>query len=71
MCGSSRGQTVGMMAVSARAVDARTGGPIGFGRALGRAPFEYLLVIVFFIPWVVDMLFPAWDASGARPCTTR
>ena len=61
MCGSARGQTVGMMAVSARAVDERTGGPIGFGRALGRALFEWLMVIVIFIPWIIDMLFPAWD----------
>ncbi|HEY5244033.1 MAG TPA: RDD family protein, partial [Acidimicrobiales bacterium] len=61
MCGSARGQTVGVMAVSARAVDERTGGPIGFGRALGRALFEWLMVIVIFIPWIIDMLFPAWD----------
>jgi uncharacterized RDD family membrane protein YckC len=61
MCGSSRGQTVGMMAVSARAVDQQTGGRIGFGRALGRALFEWLMAIVIFLPWVLDMLFPAWD----------
>jgi uncharacterized RDD family membrane protein YckC len=62
-CGSARGQTLGMMAGKARAVDAATGGPIGFGRALGRAAFEYLLFIVLFVPWVIDMLFPAWDAK--------
>jgi uncharacterized RDD family membrane protein YckC len=61
MCGSARGQTVGMMAVGARAVDRDTGTPIGFGRALGRAAFEYLLFIVVLIPWIIDMLFPAWD----------
>ena len=70
LCGSERGQTLGMMAVGARAVDANSGGPIGFWRGLGRAGFEYLLFVIFFVPWVVDMLFPAWDA-GARPCTTR
>jgi len=60
-CGSARGQTIGMMAVGARAVDMDTGGPIGFGRALGRAAFEYLMFILLVVPWVVDMLFPAWD----------
>jgi len=61
MCGSRRGQTVGMMAVGARAVDRDTGGPIGFGRALGRGAMEYLLFVLLFIPWIIDMLFPAWD----------
>jgi uncharacterized RDD family membrane protein YckC len=50
-----------MMAVSVRAVDEGTGGPIGFWRGLGRAAFEWLLWVVFFVPWVVDMLFPLWD----------
>lgn len=61
LCGSARGQTLGMMIVKARAVDADTGAPIGFGRALGRAAFEVLLFLALFVPWVVDMLFPAWD----------
>ena len=56
-----RGQTVGMMAVRIKAVDANTGGLIGFWRALGRDLFERLLVIVLFIPWLIDVLFPAWD----------
>jgi uncharacterized RDD family membrane protein YckC len=62
LCGSARGQTLGMMIVRAKAVDGDTGTPIGFGRALGRAAFELLLFILLFIPWVVDMLFPAWDS---------
>ena len=60
-CGSARGQTPGMMAVSVKAVDARTRGPIGFWRGLGRAAFEWVLWIVFILPWVLDMLFPLWD----------
>lgn len=60
-CGSTRGQTLGMMAVGVRAVDRDTGAPIGFTRALGRGAFEYLMVFVFFLPWVLDMLFPLWD----------
>jgi uncharacterized RDD family membrane protein YckC len=59
--GSARGQTIGMMALGAKAVDAVSGGPIGHGRALGRAAFEYVLIFLLIIPWVVDMLFPLWD----------
>jgi uncharacterized RDD family membrane protein YckC len=61
LCGSNRGQTLGMMIVKVRVVDANTGGPIGIGRALGRGAFEYLMAAIIFIPWVVDMLFPLWD----------
>jgi uncharacterized RDD family membrane protein YckC len=61
LCGSARGQTIGMMASGCRVIDATHGGPIGHGRALGRAAFEYLMAIVVFIPWIVDMLFPLWD----------
>ena len=60
-CGSERGQTLGMMLVGVRAVDATTGGSIGFARALGRASFEYLLAILAIVPWVLDMLWPIWD----------
>jgi uncharacterized RDD family membrane protein YckC len=59
--GSSRGQTIGMMAVRARAVDAVSGAPIGHGRALGRALFEYLMLFLLVVPWLLDMLFPLWD----------
>jgi uncharacterized RDD family membrane protein YckC len=59
--GSRRAQTPGMMVTKARAVDAMTGGPIGYARAMGRAVFEYVLIFLLFIPWVVDMLFPLWD----------
>ncbi len=61
LCGTGRGQTLGMLAVGVRAVDVRTGGLIGFWRGLGRASFEYLLAIVLFLPWVLDMLWPLWD----------
>ncbi len=60
-CGSSRGQTIGMMAVGVRAVDRDNGQPIGFARALGRGAFEYLMFIIVGIGWVLDMLWPAWD----------
>lgn len=61
-CGSSRGQTPGMMLVGVRAVDRDTGGRIGFGRALWRGLAEYILFVVLFVPWILDMLFPLWDA---------
>lgn len=61
-CGSVRGQTPGMMAVGVRAVDRDTGGKIGFLRALWRGVFEYVLFIVLFVPWILDMLFPLWDS---------
>ncbi|MGH9087662.1 MAG: RDD family protein, partial [Acidimicrobiales bacterium] len=54
--GSARGQTPGMMAVGARVADRDTGGSIGYPRALGRAAFQYLMFVIFFLPWVVDVL---------------
>jgi uncharacterized RDD family membrane protein YckC len=50
-----------MMAVRVKAVSTESGGPIGYGRAFGRAVFEYLMAVVLFVPWIVDMLFPIWD----------
>jgi uncharacterized RDD family membrane protein YckC len=61
LTGSRRGQTVGMMVVRAKAVDATSGAPIGYGRALGRVVVEYLMFFLLFAPWVLDMLFPLWD----------
>ena len=62
MCGAT-GQTLGMMAVRVRAVRKDTGGPIGLGRALVRGVLEYVLVLLLFLPWVLDMLFPLWDEA--------
>ena len=62
LTGSTRGQTIGMMAVRARAVDAASGAPIGYARALGRVFLEYVLLFLLIVPWVLDMLFPLWDA---------
>jgi len=67
LCGSPRGQTVGMMAVGVRAVRDETLGTLGYGRALARAVLEgflRLLNLLFFLLgliWVLDMLFPLWD----------
>jgi uncharacterized RDD family membrane protein YckC len=62
LTGSPRGQTVGMMAVRAKAVDAASGAPIGYARALGRVVVEYLLFALLVVPWVLDMVFPLWDS---------
>ncbi len=61
MCGSTRGQTLGMMIMGTKAVKLSSGAPIGYGPALGRAAFEMLLAFLLFVPWVIDMLFPLWD----------
>ncbi len=67
LCGSARGQTVGMMAVGVRAVRDETLGVLGYGRALARAVFEGVLRLInllFFLlglVWILDMLFPLWD----------
>ncbi len=58
---SYRGQTVGMMAVGTRIVDARSGGGIGVGRGVLRAAIEGLFAVLLFLPWVVDVLWPLWD----------
>jgi uncharacterized RDD family membrane protein YckC len=63
MCGSGRAQTLGMMVAKTKAVKVSTGAPIGYGAALGRALFEWLLAAVFFLPWVLDVLFPLWDSK--------
>jgi len=57
----SKGRTPGMAAVNVRVVDASGRGRVSYGRAFGRSGFEYLLAVLFFIPWVVDVLFPLWD----------
>ena len=59
-----RGQTVGNMAVHTRVVDSRTGGQISYGKALGRWASELVLVILFVIPWILDVLWPLWDRDN-------
>ncbi len=62
LIGSRRGQSLGMMVARVKAVDGSAGSPIGYGRALGRGVLEYLMFVVLIVPWVLDMLFPLWDA---------
>jgi uncharacterized RDD family membrane protein YckC len=69
LCGSKRGQTVGMMAVGVRAVREGSFGVLGYGRALARAVVEgvlrliELLFVLLGVIWLLDMLFPLWDAK--------
>jgi len=67
LCGSPKGQAVGMMAVGVRVVRDETLAALGYGRALARAVFEGVLRLInllFFLLgliWILDMLFPLWD----------
>jgi uncharacterized RDD family membrane protein YckC len=69
LCGSSRGQTVGMMAVGVRAVRDQSLEVLGYGRALARAVVEGvfrlidLLSVFLGLIWLLDMLFPLWDGK--------
>jgi uncharacterized RDD family membrane protein YckC len=61
MEGSPRGQTVGKMAMKIAVKDAETGGPIGYGRAFARWVVASILWIAFYLPGILDLLFPLWD----------
>ena len=63
LCGSARGQTVGMMAVGARAVRADGYTVLGYGPALGRSVLEQVFRYTVIV-WILDMLFPLWDAKN-------
>jgi uncharacterized RDD family membrane protein YckC len=60
MIGGFGGRTIGNRAVSTRTVDARTGEPAGYDRAVPRTLVEILLVITG-IGWILDVLWPLWD----------
>jgi uncharacterized RDD family membrane protein YckC len=59
--GGSRGQTVGKMVMKIAVKDAETGGPIGYGRAFARWLIASILWIAFYLPGIIDLLFPLWD----------
>jgi uncharacterized RDD family membrane protein YckC len=70
LVGGRRGQTVGMMAVGVRAVRDGTRDVVGYGPAFGRSLMEQILrligvvSIVLGLPWLLDMLWPLWDARN-------
>ena len=57
MIGSSRGQTLGQMAMGIRVIDFNTGGPIGYGRAFIR----WLVSIVSALAILIGYLWMLWD----------
>jgi uncharacterized RDD family membrane protein YckC len=67
LCGSRRGQTVGMMAVGVRAVRDGSFERLGYARAGVRAVVEgvlrslSLLSPFLILVWFLDMLYPLWD----------
>lgn len=61
LIGSSRGQTVGMMAVGIAVRDEREDRSIGKGRALLRWLVMFVLAVAFYIPFIIDCLSPLWD----------
>ena len=63
LTGNERGQTWGKRWLGIRVVGDGTGGPIGYGRALGR----YLITVVFgffLVPLFLDYLWPLWDSKN-------
>ena len=59
--GGARGQTVGKMLIRVQVHDIETGGPIGFGRGLGRQLILYVFAIACVLPLLLDYLSPLWD----------
>ncbi len=57
--GSTSGQTVGKKLLNIRVVDAESGGPIGYGRALLR----YVARIVSAIPCLLGYFWMLWDKN--------
>jgi len=57
MIGSSRGQSLGQMAVGIRVIDFNTGGSIGYGRALIR----WVVSIVSAIAILIGYLWMLWE----------
>ena len=61
--GGARGQTVGKMAMKIAVKDANNGGSIGYGRAFVRWLVASVLWFAFYLPGIIDLLFPLWDAK--------
>jgi uncharacterized RDD family membrane protein YckC len=64
MEGSRRGQTLGKMVLKIAVRDERTVAPIGYGRALIRWLVGAGAWLLFYLPGVIDLLFPLWDQKN-------
>ena len=62
MNGSRRGRTLGKMALSIVVRDARSGGPIGFWRGVGRYAITTFFFVLLVVPYLIDNLSPLYDA---------
>jgi uncharacterized RDD family membrane protein YckC len=65
--GSPSGQTIGKKALSIRVIGQETGGPIGYGRALGRNAVRGLPSYIPLIGWLwglLDHLWMLWDREN-------
>ena len=60
--GGAKGQTVGKMAMKIAVRDKATGTSIGYGLAFVRWLIASILWLLFFVPGLIDVLFPLWDA---------
>jgi uncharacterized RDD family membrane protein YckC len=63
LTGNERGQTFGKRALGIRVVGQESGESIGYGRAFGRYGVTVLFSI-FFIPILLDYLWPLWDQKN-------
>jgi uncharacterized RDD family membrane protein YckC len=61
MNGSERGQTYGKRAlgIRVRREDGQT--PLGFGRGLARYAITFVFAFFFYVPMLLDFLWPLWD----------
>ena len=57
------GQTVGKRAFGIAVRDVR-GGPISLGQALGRAYVRAAFLAFFYVPWILDSLWPLWQSDN-------
>ncbi|MGP0031372.1 MAG: RDD family protein [Acidimicrobiales bacterium] len=62
LIGRPAGQTVGMMAVGVRCVRDESLELVGYGKAFVRSLVEEVFRLTVIV-WIVDMLFPLWDAK--------
>jgi uncharacterized RDD family membrane protein YckC len=63
LVGGPRGQTVGMMAVGARAVRHESNAVVGYGKAFWRSLVAILLGYTVIVG-LLDLLWPLWDAKN-------
>jgi uncharacterized RDD family membrane protein YckC len=56
-----RGRTPGKRSMAIAVRDEATGAAIGFGRAFGRALVTVVLWLFFYVPGILDGLWPLWD----------